>query len=107
MDQAARYICRTVRLAGANMKVRYASASAMVWVLTTSVAMAQQGPASANTADRVELVASGDRVGAVSFVRGGAGEWGIEVPKGTIGRMAQPRPAEVEVYRGQGNAETV
>ena len=88
------------------MKIRCASTAVLAWVLMGSVAMAQRGPATATTADRVELVDLGSRVGLVAFVRGESG-WGIEVPQGTIGRMAQAKPAEIEVYRAQGSAETL
>ncbi len=39
----------------------------------------------------------------VSFVRAGAGDWGIEVSGDTVPSLTQQKPAQIEVYRGEGN----
>jgi hypothetical protein len=82
------------------MKVSYVSASVLAWVVMASAAIGQQA------GDRVELGKSGDRTGTVVFVRGEAG-WGMEVAKGTLGKMVQAKPVEIEVYRGQAAGEVL
>jgi hypothetical protein len=101
-----RYTFNTFRFAGANMKTTYASAGAMAWILTAAVAMAQQVPAGAPMADRLEVgqLSNGARV---TLVRSAVGDWGIEVEGGTGLRMTQGKPAEIEVYRAQGSGETL
>ena len=37
----------------------------------------------------------------VSFVRGAAGEWGLEIVGGTTPRILQPKPAKLEVFRSE------
>ena len=37
----------------------------------------------------------------VSFVRGAAGEWGLEIAGGTTPRILQPKPAKLEVFRSE------
>ncbi len=70
--------------------------------LMTALAAAQQKPAGAPMASRIELgrLASG---AAVAFVRAGSADWGIEISGGGQ-RFSQPRPAQIEVYRGDENA---
>jgi hypothetical protein len=59
--------------------------------LTGSAVLAQQ-------ADRVELGRL--QTGAtVAFVRDSSGQWGIEIAGGAAPRIAQPKPAKLEVYR--------
>ena len=59
--------------------------------LTASAVFAQQG-------DRVELGRL--QTGAtVSFVRVAGGEWGIEMCDGIAPRLAQLKPAQIEVFR--------
>jgi hypothetical protein len=80
------------------MKRRYLPAGLLASLFTASVACAQQ-------ADRVELSAPGSPVGPVAFVRSDAG-WGIDIPKAALGRMTQPKPVEIGLYRGAA-AETL
>jgi hypothetical protein len=40
----------------------------------------------------------------VAFARSASGDWGIEISGGAVPHMAQPKPAQIEVYRGQTNA---
>ena len=61
--------------------------------LTVSVAFAQQG-------DRVDLGRL--QTGAtVSFVRAAGGEWGIEISGGAAPRLAQLKPAKIEVFQSE------
>jgi hypothetical protein len=39
----------------------------------------------------------------VTFVCEVSGEWGIEVTGDSVRRLTQPKPAQIEVYRGEGN----
>jgi hypothetical protein len=83
----------------------------MTWV-GTSHAMAQARgaqPAPAQTANtttnttyRLDLgrLANG---GTVAFVSAGSGEWGVETSGGAAPAMTQPKPAQIEVYRGDEN----
>ena len=41
----------------------------------------------------------------VTFTRAGSGDWGIEISGGSGPGMTQPKPAQIEVYRGQTNAQ--
>jgi len=68
--------------------------------LGASTVPAQQRPSSA--ANRIEL---GQLVNgaAVTFVRAGAGDWGVQISGGAAQSFAQPKPAQVEVYRGGDN----
>ena len=63
--------------------------------LTISAAFAQQG-------DRVDLgrLQTG---GTVLFVRTVGGEWGIEISDGIAPRLAQLKPAQIEVFRTEGD----
>lgn len=80
------------------MMIRFA-ASALICAL---IASAQQKPAAAPTANRIEVgrLANG---AAVTFVRAGSGDWGLEIAGGDSARMMQPKPAQIEVYRGADN----
>ncbi len=76
---------------------RYLSFSTLLCLMTASVVSGQQA------ADRVDLgqLANG---AALAFVRAGSGEWGIEISGGTALRMAQAKPAQVEIFAGGENA---
>jgi hypothetical protein len=39
----------------------------------------------------------------VAFVRAGTGDWGIDISGVAVPRMTQPKPAQIEVYRGEDN----
>ena len=60
---------------------------------------AQQKQAVANTANRMELGRLGNGA-MVAFVRSGSGGWGIEIFGDAVPRLTQPKPAQIEVYRG-------
>ncbi len=63
--------------------------------LTVSAAFAQQG-------DRVDI--GNLQTGAtVSFVRAAGGEWGIEISGGTTPHLTQQKPAQIEIFRMEGN----
>ena len=75
--------------------IRFA-AGALIWAL---IASAQQKPAAAPTAGRIDVgrLANG---AVVTFVRAGSGDWGLEIAARDSARMMQPKPAQIEVYRG-------
>ena len=77
----------------------YVSSGLLVWLLASFVAWPQE-PA------RLELgrLANG---AAVTFTRAGSGDWGIEISGGTGPGMTQPKPAQIEVYRGQTNVQAL
>ena len=39
----------------------------------------------------------------VAFARAGSGDWGIEISGSAVPRETQPKPAQIEVYRGDNN----
>jgi hypothetical protein len=67
--------------------------------------MSPAQPARPNTTpgNRIALgrLADGD---AVTFVRAAGGDWGIEISGDAAPRIAQQKPAQIEVYRGGENA---
>jgi hypothetical protein len=75
---------------------KYSIFGSLLWLLIASIASGQQA------ANSVELgrLKSG---AAVTFVRGTSGEWGLDVSAGGALHMAQPQPAEIEVFRGADN----
>jgi hypothetical protein len=74
---------------------------AIVLLLIAAQAFSQPA-AGVSAANRVAVgrLASG---ASVSLVRSGSGEWGLEIA-GAGPRFAQPKPAQIEVYRGGENA---
>ncbi len=82
--------------------IKYAFFGALVWLLAATWALAQRPGASDN--DRIELARLANGA-AVTFVRAGAGDWGIEISGGGAPRLTQPKPAQIEVYRGQENVQ--
>ena len=76
--------------------IKYASFTALIWLLIAPLASAQQA------ANRIELgrLANG---ASVTFVRAGSGDWGIEISGGGAPDMTQPKPAQIEVFRGGEN----
>ena len=77
--------------------IKYTTLGALLWMLLAPLAPAQPAGTPAN--DRMELgrLANG---AAVTFVRSDAGGWGIEISGGAAPRMVQPKPAQIEIYRG-------
>jgi len=73
--------------------------------LGASALLALQNPVSAApAADRIELgrLSSG---ATAAFVRAGAGEWGVPISGVSVPVYAQPRRAQIQVFRG-GDAAT-
>jgi hypothetical protein len=84
------------------MMTRQLLFSASLVLLIGPITSAQQHPAHPSASSRVLLghLANG---AAVTFVRANSGEWGIDVSGSAVPHLAQPKPAQIEVYRGQGN----
>ena len=74
--------------------------SAALWLLTASLGLAQPTGPTANNRLELGKLANG---ASVAFVRAGSGDWGIDISGGTAPQMTQPKPAQIEVYRGQTN----
>ena len=75
------------------------------WALMCLLAplpQAQQKHVSASAGNRIVLgrLANGADV---VFVRTGTGDWGIEISGVAVPRIVQPKPAQIEVYRGDEN----
>lgn len=71
-------------------------------LLYASLVSAQQKPADKSAANHIALgqLANG---ATVTFVRAGSGDWGIEISGGAGSRIAQQKPAQIELYRGEDN----
>jgi hypothetical protein len=80
--------------------MRHLTTAALISLFAASSALAQQRVTPLE--DRVVLgpLATG---ASVTFVRTPAGDWGIEIAGAQIARMSQPKPAQIEVYRGGDN----
>lgn len=76
----------------------------LVWLSIASLVAAQQ--AGTATPGRISLgrLANG---AAVTFVRAGSGDWGIEISGGTAPRLMQQKLAQIEVFRGEENVQQV
>ncbi len=83
----------------ATFVVRSILLGAVASLLTAPSTPAQQKQALTNTANRMELgrLTNG---AVVAFVRSGSGGWGIEISGDAVPRLTQPKPAQIEVYRG-------
>jgi hypothetical protein len=81
---------------------RYVPVVVLMWLLIAPLAPAQQKQAGATAANSIVLgrLANG---AAVTFVRAGSGDWGIEISGAAVPRLMQPKPAQIEVYRGEEN----
>lgn len=77
--------------------IKYPLLSAVLFLLAAFAPQAQETNTLANT--RLELGKLPDGA-AVVFVRTASGEWGIEISGGATSKMTQPKPAQIEVYRG-------
>ena len=86
----------------ATFVVRYLVLGAVASLLLAPSTPAQQKQAVSNTAVRMELgrLTNGAMV---AFVRSGSGDWGIETSGDAVPRLTQPKPAQIEVYRGGGD----
>jgi hypothetical protein len=73
---------------------------ALMILMIGSIAPAQQKQASTNVAGRIVLghLANG---ATVAFVRAGSGEWGIDISGDAAPHLAQPKPAQIEIYRSE------
>jgi hypothetical protein len=80
--------------------IKYAPLGAVLWLLTTPLANAQQ--ANATVGNRMEL-GKLDNGATIAFVRADSGEWGIEISGVSVPSMAQLQPAQIELYRGGDN----
>ena len=82
--------------------IGYVPVGALLWLLIASLAAAQPEQAGTTDANRIVLgrLANG---AAVTFVRAGSRDWGIEISGGSAGHLTQPKPAQIEVYRGGEN----
>ena len=84
----------------ALIPVKRASYCASVCLLIAPLGFAQATGAA--SIDRIELgsVSNGPRV---EFVRTNSADWGIQIEGGSVPRISQPTPAELEVYRNDTN----
>ena len=82
--------------------IKHVQFGAFIILLIGSFASAQQKQASASVSNRVVLghLANGC---AVTFVRAGSGEWGIDISGNAVPHLTQPKPAQIEIYRGDGS----
>jgi hypothetical protein len=82
--------------------IRYALFGSLMWLLIAPLAPAQQKQAGTTAADRIVLgrLANG---AAVTFVRAGSGDWGIDISGAAAPRLTQQKPAQIEVYQGEDN----
>ena len=82
--------------------IRYAMIGAMMCLSIAPAVPAQQKPAGAAAANRIALgrLANG---AAVTFVRAGNGDWGIEISGAGFPKLTQQKPAQIEVYRSEEN----
>lgn len=83
------------------MTIRFAIIGALAGMLLNAQGPSAQRRPAALADGRIELgrLANG---AAVTFLRASSGEWGIELSGGGPG-MTQPKPAQIEVYRGGEN----
>lgn len=81
---------------------RHLRLGALISLLTVPLATAQQ--ADATDRNRIELgrLANG---AAVVFVRANSGDWGVEISGGAAPRITQPKPAQIEIFRGETNVQ--
>jgi len=79
---------------------KFASLGALLWLLAVPLASAQQANATAGIRVEVGHLANG---ATVAFVSADHGEFGIEISGGTAPTMTQPKPAQIEVFRGDDN----
>jgi hypothetical protein len=82
--------------------VRYLPLGTILSLLIAPPGPAQQKQAGTIVANRVELgrLANG---AVVTFDRAGSGDWGIEISGVAAPRLTQQKPAQIEVFRGDGN----
>ena len=82
--------------------IRTMLSGVFICLLTASQSPALQKQASALPSNRIVLGTM--RNGAIfSFDRSGSGDWGIEVSRNTTPWMMQEEPAQVEIFRSEGN----
>ena len=80
--------------------VRTMMCRAFICLFTASLLPAQQMPTGDTQSNRLVLgqMKNGDNI---SFVRSGAGDWGIEVSGHPAPWMRQQKPAQIEIFRGE------
>ncbi len=77
---------------------KYTLIGLVAWLSAATLAYPQQ------SAGRLELGRLANGATAV-FSRAGSGDWGIEISGGAGPQLTQPKPAQIEVYRGQTNVQ--
>jgi hypothetical protein len=80
--------------------IRNAFVAVLIGLSTMPLALAQQKSASTTPSNRIVLgrLANGADV---SFVRAGSADWGIEISGSSTPTIAQPKPAQIELYRNE------
>jgi len=87
---------------GGGIIFRFPFSGALICLLAAPLTPAQQKQPAAPHSNRMALGRLANETG-VSFVRSGAGDWGIEVSGNAFPLLRQEKPAQIEVYRGEGN----
>ncbi len=82
------------------MTNRFSSFGALVFLLIAPLVSAQQNQV--NAVNRIELGRLPNGA-TVAFVN--SAEWGIEISDGNAQHFTQPKPAQIEVFHGQTNAQ--
>jgi Highly conserved protein containing a thioredoxin domain len=90
---------------GVHPMIGRAMRRAFVLALVVPLAVAQQKHTDSTGSDVVlGRFANG---ASVKFVRSGTAEWGIEIAGGTGLEFFQPKPAQIEIYRGGDNTKAL
>lgn len=82
--------------------VRMILSGALICFLATSLSPAQQSRTDASRSTRIVLGRMTNGT-VVSFARSNSGDWGIEVSGNKAPWMTQQKPAQVEIFRGEGD----
>jgi len=80
--------------------IRYAPFGALMWLWIAPWTSAQ--PSATTAVNRLELgrLVNG---ASVTFTRAETGNWGVEISGGGAPRLTQDKPAQIEVFQGDGN----
>lgn len=89
-------------LRGLFVAVRMVLSGAFICFLTASLLAAQQKRTSASRSDRI-LLGRMTNGAIVSFARAASGRWGIDLSLNNGPWMMQQAPAQIELFRGEGN----
>ncbi|HWF66466.1 MAG TPA: hypothetical protein VN670_04140, partial [Acidobacteriaceae bacterium] len=82
--------------------IRMILSGAFICLLATSLSPAQQSRTDASRSTRIVLGQMTNGT-VVSFARSNSGDWGIEVSGNKAPWMTQQKPAQVEIFRGEGD----